>query len=331
MLNNDLDAEQRYNQQAATERAAADKAYRERAAAERTAAKKTADGKATVDRNATTAQAKEKSAKWSMGHTVVLAFLVALIVAVCLLFPRWASGESSGTWRLWVWLLIMALLGGLFVLIGHGIIGLWKGCLIDNRNRISLSRLQQVSWTVLILSAFLTFAAFKIHANPNTDALDIKVPTQVWSLLGISTASLTGAATIKYSKRNLSVNEEAVNAELQQTKLAMPSASEAQSLGSQGILATKETPQDARIADLFRGDEVGSAAQLEVGKVQMFFFTLIMVLAYAINMGTLLYAAKGLPPGLPDVSEGMVVLLLISHAGFLVSKAIPASPTPRAS
>jgi hypothetical protein len=64
--------------------------------------------------------------------------------------------------------------------------------------------------------------------------------------------------------------------------------------------------------------------------VQMFFFTLIVVLAYAILLGSILYGAGGLPKELPDVSEGMVVLLLISHAGFLASKAVPASPTTKA-
>jgi hypothetical protein len=268
--------------------------------------------------------AADKSTRWRFGHTAGLSFLVAAIVAICLLFPRFASGgENFGTWRLASWLLIMALLGLLFVLIGRGVIGLWTGCLIDNRNRMSLSRLQLISWTALVLSAF------KIHADPRTDALDIVVPAQVWSLLGISTASLAGSATIKYAKRNASVNEKVAEAELEKTKQAMPSSPETESLEAQGLLVTKETPQNANISDLFTGDEVGSAAQLDVGKVQMFFFTLIVVLAYAIGLGSILYRAGGLPQGLPDVSEGMVVLLLISHAGFLAGKAVPASPTSR--
>ena len=275
-------------------------------------------------------RAEERPKRWRLWHTAGLSLLVALIAGVCLLFPRLASGgENFGMWRLGSWLLIMALLGLLFVLIGRGVMGLWKGCLIDNRNKMSLSRLQLISWTALVLSAFLTFAAFKVHAHPTTGALDIVVPAQVWSLLGISTASLAGSATIKYAKRNAHVNEEIVEAELQKTRQAMPSAPEAESLESQGLLVTKDTPEGASISDLFAGDEIGSAAQLDVGKVQMFFFTLIVVLAYAIGVGSILYKAGGLPNELPDVSEGMVVLLLISHAGFLAGKAVPASPTTR--
>ncbi|MBD0354841.1 MAG: hypothetical protein ICV58_06675 [Rubrobacteraceae bacterium] len=125
------------------------------------------------------------------------------------------------------------------------------------------------------------------------------------------------------------MNEKVAEAELEKTKQAMPSSPETESLEAQGLLITKETPQNANISDLFTGDEVGSAAQLDVGKVQMFFFTLIVVLAYTIGLGSILYRAGGLPQGLPDVSEGMVVLLLISHAGFLAGKAVPASPTSR--
>ena len=69
----------------------------------------------------------------------------------------------------------------------------------------------------------------------------------------------------------------------------------------------KVLPQGDSISDLFTGDEVGSAPQLNVGKVQMFFSTLIVVLAYTISLRTILYRAGGLPAGLPDVSEGMVV------------------------
>ena len=312
------------------------KAALKRMAAQR-AAKKVDTKKAAAKRDSgvTVADdgAKGKPADWRLGHTIGLMLLLALIVAACVLFPRWAAGETlgvgSGTWRLGLWLLTVVLLGGSFVLIGHGAVGLANGCLIDNRNRLSLSRLQQFSWTVLVLSAFLTFASFETSANPNGDPLDVGVPTQVWSLLLISTGSLTGAAFIKNRKRNLSVDEKDIQEPLDKTKEAM-TASEGKSLDHQSILATKKEPQNASIADLFRGDEVGSAAQLELGKVQMFFFTLIVLFAYAANLGFIFYGPRGLPAGLPDVSEGMVVLLLISHAGFLGSKAIPASPTSTA-
>ena len=263
---------------------------------------------------------------WRRTHTAGLAGFIVVILAVGLLSPRLASAaQGLGAWRLGTWLLIMALLGGSFVLIGHGVSGLLRGCLIDNRNRLSLSKLQLFLWTALVLSAFLTLAAFRVHAG-EADPLDIGVPTEVWALLGISTASSVGSAAVKYAKRNASVDTTATDTALDRTRAAMPQEDPG-NLGREGLLVTRATPQDSRVSDLFTGDEVGSAAQLELGKVQMFFFTLVVVFAYGIAVGGGFYSAGGVPKALPDLSEGMVVLLLISHAGFLGAKSIPASPT----
>src|SRR5262245_33529876 len=35
---------------------------------------------------------------------------------------------------------------------GQGTVGLWRGVLVDERNRMSLSRLQLVLWTIVVLS-----------------------------------------------------------------------------------------------------------------------------------------------------------------------------------
>lgn len=76
------------------------------------------------------------------------------------------------------WLLIMAVFVGLLVLIGREITGRQveatrrgrstfqpgraDGVLIDLRNKVSLSRLQLVLWTILVLSAWVTFALHRI-------------------------------------------------------------------------------------------------------------------------------------------------------------------------
>lgn len=279
-----------------------------------------------------------ESRHWGKRHTVgIVAFVLAILVVNLLLpwlalpgpNPSAKALEGAGAWRLATWLLNIILLGAFFLVIGDGVTGIfWRGCLIDNRNRVSLSRLQLLLWTVVVLSAFLTVATFKIHSDPKGDPLNIKVPVQVWGLLGISTGSSVSAAALKYVKRNTSADKDALESALKTTKKSMTSEEEKQATEREGLLATKSALNDSSISDLFTGDEVGSAAQLELGKVQMFFFTLIVVLAYGINVGSILYSVGGLPKALPDVSEGMVVLLLISHAGFLGAKSIPASPTP---
>jgi hypothetical protein len=93
----------------------------------------------------------------------------------------------------------------------------------------------------------------------------------------------------------------------------------------QGALVAYEKPADASVSDLFKGDEVISAAYLDLGKVQVFFFTLIVVFAYGAAVGAMFYGAQAVS-SLPDLSTGMVALLGISHAGYLTAKAVPSNP-----
>jgi hypothetical protein len=55
----------------------------------------------------------------------------------------------------------------------------WEGLLIDTRNKMLLSRLQLILWTLVVLSAFLTVALFNIRNTQMADPLHIKVPSQV--------------------------------------------------------------------------------------------------------------------------------------------------------
>jgi hypothetical protein len=96
---------------------------------------------------------------------------------------------------------------------------------------------------------------------------------------------------------------------------------------TQGQIVFCKLPEDARLADLFQGDEVGNAAHLDLGKVQMFFFTLIVVFAYAVALAHAFYGVRAgvLVAQLPDLDQGMLALLGISNAGFLTNSAVPHS------
>jgi len=86
-------------------------------------------------------------------------------------------------------------------------------------------------------------------------------------------------------------------------------------------------PSSAGWGDLFKGEETGNAAQLDMGKVQMLFFTLILVLAYGIAIDALLNGT-GAVKELPILDAGIVALLGSSHAGYLANKAVPRSSLP---
>jgi hypothetical protein len=267
---------------------------------------------------------KQTKSTWKPTHTVALVVLIAAIFVVGLIPSNQViPGFNPPEHGLVAWLVIMVLLGACSVVIGLGTTGLWRGLLIDSRNRMSLSRFQLLLWTVLVLSAFLTVAMFNIREDPMADPLNIKVPAQVWGLLGLSTTSFVTAATIKSQKKNLEVTQEAkdkTTAALENVgdnwnKLADP----------QGALVAYEQPENASVSDLFKGDEVISAAYFDLGKVQVFLFTLIVVFAYAAEVGAMLYSTR-IISALPELSTGIVALLGISHAGYLTAKAVPSNP-----
>ena len=40
--------------------------------------------------------------------------------------------------------------------------GTWFGALVDNRNRVSLSRVQMLAWTVVLLGGYVVVGAFNV-------------------------------------------------------------------------------------------------------------------------------------------------------------------------
>src|SRR5215212_2066878 len=118
--------------------------------------------------------------KWKRGHTILLGILTLLIFGSVIFLPTyllprihsfWISREPeawepliAGTdlTKLYLvipWIVVMVLLILTLLLISSGTTGKGiKGILVDSRNQMSLSRLQLVAWTTLIISAFLTLA-----------------------------------------------------------------------------------------------------------------------------------------------------------------------------
>jgi hypothetical protein len=217
------------------------------------------------------------------------------------------------------WLVMLAALIAFTILVGQAVTRRWQGVLIDERNTISLSRLQLLLWSVVVLSAYLAAALARIRQGV-ADPLAIAVPDTLWMLLGISTASLVGSPLVKSTKTTRAVDEGQKDQTFE--KLARLGAG-TEKLDTIGQIVTNKDAGDARWTDLFRGEETGNAAQLDLGKVQMFFFTLVLVLAYGVALG------RGLAGGplaeFPDIAPGMVALLGISHAGYLTHKAVPHS------
>jgi hypothetical protein len=90
-----------------------------------------------------------------------------------------------------------------------------------------------------------------------------------------------------------------------------------------GKIVICKWPEDARIADLFQGEEIGNAAHLDLAKAKMFFFTLVLVFTFAAALTHTFFNVSSPITELPALDQGMVTLLGISPAGYLTNKAIP--------
>lgn len=259
-----------------------------------------------------------ETSRWSWAHTAATLLLpVALVVAMIQVA---ASSRLLLAW--WIALAGMTI----FVLVcGHGITRRWLGALIDERNVMSLSRFQMAAWTVVVLSAFLTAVLWNVLDPNNHDPLNVAVSQELWILMGISTTSLVASPLILSGKaeRVPDASEAATTFEL----LAQQGDDKAK-VATKGQLVVNTDLSQARFSDMFTGEEAGNAAHLDLTRLQMFFFTLVTLASYAIAVG---YCFQQLPHGpitqLPPLNSSMLVLIAISHAGYLAAKSVPHSQT----
>jgi hypothetical protein len=189
--------------------------------------------------------------------------------------------------------------------------------LVNQEKRMSLSQLQILGWTVLVVSALFTAGLGNVsHGSPN--ALDIRIPTELWLLLGVGSVSLVGSPLLKLGPRRRTLTpSEKGNA----TKTF--NAAGRTNLDLQGILVCNRDWDDAGFRDLFEGEQVGNFGTLDVGKVQMLFFTAIALIVYGAALARMFTLADPFVSQFPLLHEGLLLLIGISHAGYLTFKAVP--------
>jgi len=302
----------------------------------------------------------------------------------------------------------------LLVLAGREVNGRWMGILIDARNKYSLARLQITIWTVIVMTAFLTFALPRVRFMAQgkltqANALEITFPKELILAMGISAVSFAGASLIKRTKTSktttidlkstpdatrarrdqakadlaLAENQVLNAAQEQKTKeeelaaatkaLAEAAAADkkaaqdrvdmAQTLlksaqqdreratkdrdakkaaletaekdftaatEAEGLLHRNASPSEASWVDLVRGEEIGNYKLVDMSKVQMLFFTVVVVATYAASIIALLYNVTYFmelktPPvaiAFPEFSDTLNALLGISHGTYLSVKAV---------
>ncbi|MDN5213255.1 hypothetical protein QQ020_14395 [Fulvivirgaceae bacterium BMA12] len=274
---------------------------------------------------------KLKNMNWKALHTIGLLVMLSAIFLFSSIEPQSIA-----------WFLNLAVLLLFTLTIGHGITGSWKGIFVDERNKVSLSRFQLLLWTVILLSAFITIGLIRIYKGISSP-LTITLDEELWILMGISTTSLVGSPLIRSTKTNksseASQRKKTVDL-LGGTTDSTGVVSTTSLVNTNGQIIVNRSIDNAGISDLFKGEETGNAAAVDLAKIQMFFFTIIIMMAYIVLLCTDIVGYEILDKAtkvetlkilnkagfnFPALDDSMLALLAISHTGYLVNKAVPHS------
>lgn len=162
---------------------------------------------------------------------------------------------------------------------------------LDERGRWSLSRFQLIAWSVLVVPTIWVMLIARLAAD-GPDPLALAIPDDVWWLLGISGASTVGSSLIVARKAQ-----------------------------TPGVLADGKSAAGGPL-DLVRGEDAGNADIVDIGRIQMLFFTGVTLLVYGAACYRAFGATKPAELAFPAMSSSLVALLAISHATYLANKTI---------
>lgn len=147
---------------------------------------------------------------WFFG--LIVGPLIAVVVVAWIVFvwvePSSTAPESAKNIvkaARGAWTAMAVLIAALVVAVGNQINGHVFGSFIDTRNKYSLSQLQVILWTVLVLSAWLAVSLTRIAAGVEIEtALLVEIPGTILATLGLSAGSFALATGIKSTKKQKS-------------------------------------------------------------------------------------------------------------------------------
>jgi hypothetical protein len=225
-------------------------------------------------------------------------------------------------------LALVGLIGGIGLLLAAaGLVtqGKVDGALIDERNRISLTRTQLIAWSTVLLAGLWAFGLTNVglsgqlfYALQTAEAPEGSLPV-IFPRLEASLLALLGISTATPIFSRLILNRErATEVEAVSTRDNRPEE--------------RMTPRESSYTDLFQGETVGKASVVDIARVQHLaitgfllgtYLTLLWQLAGAINGAAVvrsLSQGMSLYPMMPAIDGTFLQLLLFSHAGLVVGK-----------
>jgi len=255
------------------------------------------------------------SAPWLCAGLVL--WLLAFVVAPWIMNVR---GAYPGGYLI----VYLATLAGSIALtgwLGEAVGGGAQAVLFTSRNTYSLARLQMTLWTLVVLSALIAAAVSRAWAGDMRIALSVDMTPDLLTAMGISYGSAAAApAVLTLKSRGVSQGE-----------LEAAASRQGESLTASGQVIGRPEGAAPSLFDLVMGDEVANAGTIDLAKVQQLVITILLVVFYACQVGAWFIQEPfyGLVSKLPDLEEHLVLLMLVSHGGYLAAKAA-SKPTPAA-
>ncbi len=278
---------------------------------------------------------------------------LALLLIIGLIFARHGEYDSN---LLLGWLCTAALISLFLFLLGqftkHGA----RTFFIDgNRNKYSLSRIQMVCWTVIILSAHLTLTLTRIvHSNDKEGhtlyasglpsdksenyASAVGIPKEVLALLGISIGAALITPVINNTKgRKTNRKDDTVKKSkkldnssvvpLYENVLKMNVGSN-RNVSNIGAIQINKKIENAKLIDIFMGEEVKNYKLLDISKIQQFVITLAVMVSYMYIVFRS-FSRVELPIHemniLPNIPKDLLYLVIASHTYYIGNKVITQS------
>jgi len=147
--------------------------------------------------------------------------------------------------------------------------------------------LQMVVWTIIIIPAFSVSVLTNLALGHGGV---VQIPPELLALMGISAGSLVGS----------------------------PAVTSTIDITFMGSVPEGRSPS---FIDIFTGEKRGQENSIDIGKSQMFLFSIVLMTIYVYKIVDMFSSeSAGAISTLPDMGGGLVTLLGISHAGYLVYK-----------
>lgn len=239
-------------------------------------------------------------------------------------------------------ILMMAAVVLLLMGLSYSVVGRGLGWIISPQNRFSLALAQSSCWTILLLSSAMGMAAFNAGLGATAAALAAQSVTSgffpslqpvFWSMLGITVSSPALSMIIKTLRGSVPAdNSISVDQDATRTRNGIGV------LNSAMPVVARPSPADAHVTDLFVGEEASTENKIDISRLQMMMITAGLLVTYGQSIMAMVrersaesvFLAAGSGQAffsrLPDVGSGMLVMLIVSHGTYLVSKAVTPAP-----